>query len=171
MIGARVEPSIAARLAMWLATGLGVGLATPIPGTVGGAWGLLLVPVVAALPGVGAQLAAIAVLAVGAAVLCELARRALDGATDPRAIVLDEIVALPLVFVGVPLSFLTVALGFALFRFFDGAKPWPIPYAERFRGGVGIVADDLAAAVAAGLALQGVMWLDRAAGWHLWAAT
>ena len=36
-------------------------------------------------------------------------------------------------------------VGFLLFRFFDIVKPWPIRSCEKFPGGIGIVADDLAA--------------------------
>ena len=35
--------------------------------------------------------------------------------------------------------------GFALFRFFDIVKPWPVRAAERARGGFGIMLDDLVA--------------------------
>jgi phosphatidylglycerophosphatase A len=37
------------------------------------------------------------------------------------------------------------AAGFLLFRFFDVVKVWPIKVFEKFPGGIGIVADDLAA--------------------------
>jgi phosphatidylglycerophosphatase A len=48
---------------------------------------------------------------------------------------------------------------FLLFRLFDVAKPWPIRKLERLPGGWGIVADDLAAALAAGLLVLGVLAL------------
>lgn len=81
----------------------------------------------------------------------ESARRA-EG--DPRPIVIDEaagqwltyLVALPFVPL---LSFVHLAIfaaaGFFLFRFFDVVKVWPIKAFEKLPGGVGIVADDLAA--------------------------
>ena len=37
------------------------------------------------------------------------------------------------------------AAGFFLFRFFDVVKVWPIKACEKLPGGIGIVADDLAA--------------------------
>jgi phosphatidylglycerophosphatase A len=76
------------------------------------------------------------------------------GEGDPRPIVVDEaagqwltyLVALPL------LPLLTTsqiaifsAAGFFLFRFFDVVKVWPIKAFEKLPGGIGIVADDLAA--------------------------
>ena len=74
--------------------------------------------------------------------------------TDPRPIVIDEaagqwltyLVALPFVSILGPthLVIFTVS-GFLLFRFFDVVKVWPIKAFEKFEGGIGIVADDLAA--------------------------
>ncbi len=57
-----------------------------------------------------------------------------------------------------PLTKPSGALGFAaaafiLFRVFDVLKPWPIRRLETLPGGWGIVADDLAAGVEAGLVL------------------
>jgi phosphatidylglycerophosphatase A len=76
------------------------------------------------------------------------------GEGDPRPIVVDEaagqwltfLVALPFV----PLLTTTqlaifAAAGFFLFRFFDVVKVWPIKAFEKLPGGIGIVADDLAA--------------------------
>jgi phosphatidylglycerophosphatase A len=42
-----------------------------------------------------------------------------------------------------------VAVSFALFRFFDIIKPWPIRRLERLPGGWGIMADDVGAGLAA----------------------
>lgn len=155
------------RAALWVATGLGIGLVTPAPGTVGGAWGLLLVPVVVQQPCLPCQLTLAAILVAAAMWICERARRALDNAKDPQAIVLDEIVALPLVFVMQgELTWRLLAAGFLLFRVCDIAKPWPARRAEELPGGVGIVADDVVAAGWAWLVLRGVLWLDATAGVH-----
>lgn len=58
-------------------------------------------------------------------------------------------------------ALLWLAVGFALFRLFDIAKPWPIGYLDKkVHGGVGIMLDDMVAGVfaAAVLALlRGVM--------------
>jgi len=48
-----------------------------------------------------------------------------------------------------------VLLGFVLFRVFDIAKPWPIRWVDRrVTGGLGIMLDDLIAAIPAWLLLQ-----------------
>ena len=52
-------------------------------------------------------------------------------------------------------SSVAVALGFALFRLFDIAKPWPVSWADRrLRGGLGVMADDLIAGLLAAVVLQ-----------------
>ena len=53
---------LSARLAVWLATGLGIGLVAPAPGTIGGLWGLALAAPIAQLSPLGLQLAIVAVL-------------------------------------------------------------------------------------------------------------
>jgi phosphatidylglycerophosphatase A len=50
--------------------------------------------------------------------------------------------------------------GFVLFRIFDIAKPWPVSLADRkISGGLGIMVDDVLAAVYAWLAMQLLIWL------------
>ena len=70
-------------------------------------------------------------------------------------------VAMPLVFffnknlfLGTKLGFVTVLLGFGLFRFFDIVKPFGIRWIEKAPGGIGIVLDDVFAAIYANLTLQ-----------------
>jgi phosphatidylglycerophosphatase A len=76
--------------------------------------------------------------------------------------VYDEIAAIPLVFLSVPLTFSTAILGFLWFRVFDIAKPWPVHRLERIPGGLGIMIDDVAAALYAAIAL----WISM----RLWSA-
>jgi phosphatidylglycerophosphatase A len=156
--------TLAGRLAIWIATGLGVGLVAPAPGTIAGLWGLPLVAAIARAPGgVYVQAVVIAVLLVLAAALCDLAVRALGSSGDPSSVALDEIVVLPIVFLGAPLLNWQVMLaGFLLFRIFDIWKPGLVTTAERLPGGFGIVADDIVAAALAWAALRGVFRLDDA---------
>jgi phosphatidylglycerophosphatase A len=73
------------------------------------------------------------------------------GVHDHGAMVWDEIVAFLLVLAIVPAGLAWQAAAFALFRFFDIVKPAPIRWLERrYRGGFGVMLDDL---VAAGYAL------------------
>ncbi|MDR1496987.1 MAG: phosphatidylglycerophosphatase A [Puniceicoccales bacterium] len=90
------------------------------------------------------------------------------GRKDPGEIILDELVAMPLVFTGAE-SFLSgtghyswgwTLIGFVLFRIFDVAKPFGIKKLQAWRGGLGIVADDVAAAAAACISLHALHLLS-----------
>ncbi|WP_321965304.1 phosphatidylglycerophosphatase A [Paraburkholderia sp. J7] len=67
---------------------------------------------------------------------------------DPSAIVWDEIVAFWLVLLMItPVDFMGRLWAFVVFRFFDMVKPPPIRYFDRrFKGGLGIMLDDIVAA-------------------------
>jgi phosphatidylglycerophosphatase A len=161
------DATLVGRLSVWLATGLGIGLATPAPGTIAGLWGLLLVPAVARIADIGVQLVVLVALLVAAVFICGAAARALGASGDPGAVVLDEIVVLPIVFLGVPtITWTCLVTGYLLFRLFDVWKPGLAREAEKLPGGWGVVADDLVAAVLAWVALRGLMGLDRWAGWN-----
>ncbi len=130
-------------LAVALATGGGLGRVVPAPGTVGAAvWGLPLAWLLAAWP-VWVQISVVAVLACAGVPISTRACRALGGRKDPGAIVLDEIVSMPMTFFLVPnLTASTLLVGFVLNRFFDIVKPPPIRHLERLPGGLGVMADD-----------------------------
>ncbi len=75
------------------------------------------------------------------------------GIADPGAIVWDEVLAFWLIlWLLQPSSFLTQCFAFALFRYFDAAKPGPVAWADRlfkgfgWRGAFGILLDDFVAA-------------------------
>ena len=80
---------------------------------------------------------------------------------DAQRIVIDEVVGQMITF-GMAagrysLSALYVVLGFGLFRLFDIVKPFPIRRLERFKGGLGVIMDD----VGAGLYALAVLTLAR----------
>jgi phosphatidylglycerophosphatase A len=67
---------------------------------------------------------------------------------DPRPVVIDEVAGQWLVLLAAPRDTLAYALALLLFRTFDIWKPWPVRWADRHvRGGLGIMLDDLLAAV------------------------
>ncbi len=153
--------------AVWLATGLGVGLVAPAPGTVGAAlWGLPLAWTIGQLPGLGWQALAVVVVNAVGVPLCTAAGRSLGGQKDHQAIVWDEIATVPIVFLLVPLAGWQTALaGFALIRFWDITKPPPARRLERLPDGLGVMADDWIAGVYAGLSLYALAMLARHLGW------
>ncbi len=139
------------------AFGFGSGLAPKAPGTLGTLAAVPLWYLLIHLPFWGYVTATIAVVAVGPW-LCGRASRDL-GVHDHGGIVWDEIAGFLLTMLFVPPSLLTLVLGFALFRFFDILKPWPIGWLDRrVNGGTGIMLDDLVAAVYAGAVLTGLLF-------------
>src|SRR5947209_534073 len=148
--------------AVWLATGGGVGFVPWAPGTFGTLVGLPLAWAIALLPSWGRAPAILGMLALGVPI-CSIAARRL-GSKDPGAVVWDEIAAMPVVFCLTsfdrPAGSLAavLALGFGFFRLFDIAKPPPCRWLEHLPGGWGIMADDLGAAIYAGLCLHGSLW-------------
>lgn len=135
-------------LNLWLATGFGLGLAPIAPGTFGSLLGIPLAWWLLGRP-LGQQGAMMAVLVALAVPVCHYAALQL-GEGDPGSIVADEYVAFPLAVIGLKAARhpLVMALAFAIFRFFDALKPPPIHLAEYVQGGVGIVLDDVVAALA-----------------------
>jgi phosphatidylglycerophosphatase A len=73
--------------------------------------------------------------------------------TDAHPIVIDEFVGMQVTLLAIEPSLLMGAIGFALFRIFDIAKPFPAGRAQRLPGGLGVVTDDVAAGVYGRLAL------------------
>jgi phosphatidylglycerophosphatase A len=141
-----------------LAFGFGAGLAPRAPGTVGTVVGLLLGLAALPLPLAGRILAGIAISLAGIWLCGESARRI--GVHDHPGIVWDEIAGIYLVLLFVPPEPLWWGAAFALFRLFDIWKPWPIRDLDhRLHGGLGIMLDDLAAALYAVLALAFGGWL------------
>lgn len=78
---------------------------------------------------------------------------------DYSGIVWDEIVGYLLTMTMVPVGFFWMISGFFLFRLFDIWKPMPIALIdEHVKGGLGIMLDDVFAAIPACLILQIFAW-------------
>lgn len=77
---------------------------------------------------------------------------------DPKQATVDEAAGQTLTLMGLPLDPTTVLVGFVLFRIFDVLKPWPARRLESLHGGLGIVADDVAAGVYARIVMQLWVW-------------
>src|SRR5262245_42689643 len=133
---------------VWLATGMGLGLISPAPGTVGALWGLPLAWGVGYLPGVWWQLPAILAVNLVCIPLATAAGVALGGKKDNQAICCDEFASMPIVFLLTPLVNWKIGVaGFLLHRAFDITKPPPARQLERLPDGLGVMADDWIAAV------------------------
>ena len=128
------------------AFGFGSGLARVAPGTVGT---LLAVPLgwfLKQLPALWYGPVLLLLFLAGIYV-CGAASRRL-GQHDPGGIVWDEMVGYWLTVALIPVTWAWWLAAFLLFRLFDILKPWPIRQVEkRLGGGLGIMADDVIAAL------------------------
>jgi phosphatidylglycerophosphatase A len=143
-------------LIIGLATWGGVGFLPVMPGT----WGAL-----AALPlwyhlahtgpwGYGLVVAALIILGLWVAGPAQ----EILGRTDHPAIVVDEVAGLLITLAGVSPTWEHVVLGLVIFRTLDILKPFPIRwFGEGGKGGLEVMADDVAAGVIGRLGLEVVM--------------
>lgn len=133
----------------YAATLFGIGHSPVAPGTVAS---IVALPIAWIVMSVGGPIALLSLcLAVSAIGLytCDVYAKE-KGAHDPSECVIDELAGQFLACALAPLSLPGFALAFLLFRLFDISKLWPISAAERLRGGLGIMADDLVAGLIAG---------------------
>ena len=132
-------------LSLSLSTGLGVGYLPIAPGTAGTVLGFILFLPVQTAPLIYAIPAWAGLFAIG--VYASHLSITYLGQKDPKSVVIDEIAAIILVLFLIPASLLWQSFGFLLFRLFDITKPVGVREAEYLPGGLGIMADDLVAAL------------------------
>jgi phosphatidylglycerophosphatase A len=87
---------------------------------------------------------------------------------DASCITIDEIVAMQLILIGAETGTVGVICAFFLFRFFDVVKPFPAGRSQRLPGGIGIVTDDIIAALYTRLVLIALSMLVPAVGRFGW---
>ncbi len=150
------------RLAVFIATGAYCGYFPLAPGTVGSAAGLALFAVLRWTTSPVLEAGVIVVLFVAGVWAGTIAERYF-GVVDPGPIVVDEVVGMLITLAFVPVAWPGALAGFFLFRLFDVIKPFPARRFERLHGGLGVMSDDVMAAVYANLALRLAMWV--APGW------
>ena len=142
----------------FLAFGLGSGLSPVAPGTAGSVVGLALAWGTVELPIAARLLVGFALIVSGIWICGESARRI--AVHDHPGIVWDEIAGIYVALLVAPPQMWAWALCFGLFRLFDIWKPWPIRDLDhRLKGGLGIMLDDLVAALYTALLLVFVGWL------------
>jgi len=151
---------LCAHPAHWIALGFGSGLSRVAPGTAGTLWAWAAYVVLSHWLGeAGWGLLIAASLPIGWWA-CSVTARDM-GVLDPGSVVWDEVAAFWLVlWLVMPAGLLAQGVAFALFRFFDAAKPGPVGWADALfhgvdpltdrnawvKAGAGIMLDDLVAA-------------------------
>ena len=142
----------------FLAFGFGIGLLPFAPGTAGSLLGVGLFWLTLDF-GLYVQLIVAGLLVASGVWICGRSSERL-GVHDHGGIVWDEIAGMFITLFLAPATWIGFALAFALFRIFDIVKPWPIRDLDhRIGGGLGIMLDDLAAALYALISLALYGWL------------
>ena len=138
---------------VFVAMGFGSGLSPKAPGTAGT---LMTVPLVYFLQQqtlLVYVLVTLFVLLTGSWV-CGYAAKKLQ-VHDHSGIVYDEVAGFLITMFMIPQSWVLMLIGFALFRFFDAVKPWPISWFDKnVHGGFGIMFDDVIAGIISLLCLM-----------------
>lgn len=136
-----------------VATGLYTGYLPKAPGTWGSLLGVALYLGLRHVPLQG-YLLVVAALFVAGTLAAGSMEKIVDR-PDPGLVVIDEIVGQLIALSLAPNHPLAWAAGFALFRFFDILKPFPVSWFDRhIHGGLGIMLDDVFAGLYALLVLQ-----------------
>lgn len=162
----RVQQGSGARMgaAVHLATLGPIGHSPVAPGTAGSVVGVILAVMIQRVLPARYDYEWVAVAVICGLYFCGVwaAGRAegFYGSTDPGAVVIDEVAGQIIAFLLLPpLGWISMAVGFVLFRFFDVLKPFPARRAERLPGGWGIMTDDV---IAGGYAAIALFLLGRA---------
>lgn len=141
--------------AAFLATWGGSGLLPRAPGTWGSLFTLPFAWIIATEWGSEALFIA-AALAFLAGLWASEQYLKYSTSKDPGAVVIDETAGQLLALALVPVELWWYAAGFILFRLADIFKPWPASWADRsLRGALGVMTDDIFAAVYVLVALYG----------------
>nr|WP_294840627.1 phosphatidylglycerophosphatase A [uncultured Methylotenera sp.] len=144
--------------AHFFALGFGSGLANKAPGTFGTVAGLPLFWLIHHYT-ITIQLIVISLLFLAGIYFCNKTGQAL-GVSDHGSIVWDEIVAIMLVLTFTAYQWQWWLTAFLLFRLFDIWKPFPIHQCDvKVKGGLGVMLDDLLAAIYAILSLKALAWI------------
>jgi phosphatidylglycerophosphatase A len=133
--------------AVAVATAGGAGFAPKAPGTAGSVVGVLIYLLIEGL-NLGAYYLHVIIFFFVVGIWASSRVEHLWG-HDSQRIVIDEVVGQMITF-GMAagryrLPAFYIFLGFGLFRLFDIVKPFPIRRLERFKGGFGVLADDVGA--------------------------
>jgi phosphatidylglycerophosphatase A len=138
---------------LFLATGFYIGNIPFAPGSFGSLIGL---PFCFALAGISPLPAVLCILLFIFFAVCiaDAAEKILKR-NDPGCIVIDEVAGMMVALIGLPFGPITVVIGFTLFRILDILKPFPIRNLDKkIPGGLGVVADDVAAGIITNLLLR-----------------
>lgn len=158
------------RVALMMATGLGLGYSPFAPGTCGALLGIPLALALSLLDGkTWLQVAIALFLTLLAIPICDAGEKIFQKKDDGR-IVADEYMLLPICYIGQgPIwhklmeggsatkeAILFIAFSFVISRIVDILKPSPCRQIQRVNGGLGVVLDDLFASIYSWIIIWGL---------------
>src|SRR4030066_1675065 len=135
-----------------VASGMGVGYAPVIPGTLGS---LLALPLWYWGEGGGAVHLGALAAGLGLALPATMVEMRETGRKDPPSVVIDEIAGMLLAATGIPWGGKSVVALFLLFRLFDILKFGPAAWVDTREGAICVLGDDLVAGTYAQLGYRG----------------
>jgi phosphatidylglycerophosphatase A len=134
-----------------LATGFGSGLSPFAPGTMGT---LVGIPVcLVCLPLTWPARFFFVIVLSSLAIFISGRAETIYSNKDDQRIVIDEIAGFQVAMLPVAITGLHLCVAFVLFRIFDIWKPFPIRNLQNLPGGWGVVVDDVAAGIYAGVVM------------------
>ena len=149
-----------------MATCFGLGDLPKAPGTFGTLGGIPLFLLLYAMRSLFAEEAVynsfyflfLAVFFLFCVYICDYSEKEIYGEKDPQNVVIDEVLGyVTTMFLVKPANLtellVAIVLGFVFFRIFDISKPGPIYKSQFIGSGVGVVADDFLAGIAANFLL------------------
>ncbi len=146
------------RLGIFVATCGYLGYVPVAPGTFGSALGLAVFFAVRSTGSVPIEMGVIVVVfAVG--LWSGTVAEHHFGGIDPAPVVLDEVLGMLVTLALLPVNAAGAIVGFLVFRVLDVVKPWPSARFEKLPGGLGVMADDVMAAIYGNLVMRGLIAL------------
>jgi len=146
------------KIAVWIATGFGLGYSPVASGTVGALLGLPLAWLLAS-QSIAVQIGLALLLTLICIPICTLAERELGGRKDDGRIVADEYLTFPICVIGLPWlesgNWWMLGLAFVVNRIMDILKPFPAYRLQSLPAGLGITIDDAISSLYA----LGINWL------------
>ena len=131
-----------------------IGYVRPAPGTIGSLVALGTGYMIASFS-LGVLVAAILAVAILGIFAAERYGQR-TGKKDASEVIIDEVAGQWIPLVIIPLEVEWYVAAFLLFRLFDISKIGPVGHAEKFTGGIGVMADDLVAGILAAV----VLWVS-----------
>jgi phosphatidylglycerophosphatase A len=140
-----------------IATSFGLGYIPWAPGTFGALLGALLVWIIHTLT---SDVLTTTLIIIGLSIITYIIgvwstkKLSTEWGDDPSKVVMDETCGMLITMIAVDFSWMSLTLGFILFRFFDILKPLGIRKLDNMKGAHYVMLDDVLAGIYANVVLQ-----------------